>query len=423
MAKKNAGTVLYEMANRLYEKRQELPGRLYRLFRVYHPVYELPLEISVAHADESYHIIERYMDRLICGPSGADKRIYIRDRQELYALLGLDADAWKVAEVFFEDLKRDGHFAETVQGILPEGPAYESVKQQKRVTNTTASLKKLVDAYDGSLMPVEFYDLKAFAWTPEEADDEDDELKEAVWLPMGYITEPDVMARRVSGRDYTGEHEKYRLPTGAAGQTVAADCEELEELLQYIPYLLAVYRLPGGRMRYVAYRPDSGEEIPGFGDKFAAAGYAAAAAELLQGLSQVRETKNDVRNPLCTALRLRESGGGIPAGSGVTPDGDENYSWQLQDSQLPVILGLQQGERFYRTGAYRIANGAVSCCGTKQAGRLVYVHKTEAQKQLLLEAVKEPEKREEAYRAYMREVYPGWGEEDNDADQSEQPSL
>ena len=68
MTTENIGVGINYLANLLSEN-----TNLIRIFRVYHPVYRMHVNIDVEYHDPSYHIIERYMDMLICGYSQGDR--------------------------------------------------------------------------------------------------------------------------------------------------------------------------------------------------------------------------------------------------------------------------------------------------------------------------------------------------------------
>ena len=152
---------LARIANDLYMQIKDSDTKLYRGFRVYHPVYRISVDINTEHADENYHIIEKYMDKLICGYTGDKKMttdaIIIRDKDELFELLGIDQQAYEIAECFFQDLMLAGHFRVIPgQGIQGLKPAYESIKLNKRVTSAIVREKRLFDQFSGKLMPKAF---------------------------------------------------------------------------------------------------------------------------------------------------------------------------------------------------------------------------------------------------------------------------
>ena len=121
MTTENIGVGINYLANLLSEN-----TNLIRIFRVYHPVYRMHVNIDVEYHDPSYHIIERYMDMLICGYSQGDRfpeknerKHYVRSRQELYQLLGLSGRASQIADEYFRDLYESGHFrAGTIRSLF-----------------------------------------------------------------------------------------------------------------------------------------------------------------------------------------------------------------------------------------------------------------------------------------------------------------
>ena len=382
----------FDMANRISHQLQE--GELYRLFRVYHPVYEISVNIETRLVEENYHIIEQYMDKLVCGYTGkggsagqdeaGDETAYVRNKDEIFELLGLDKQAYEIADRFFEDLVRDGHFEVREDRIIGKRTAVDSLKLQKRVTSKTDKARKLFDHYSKQLMPGEFYDLRKYARSRDNIDEGSKIVKYSVWLDPDIAVDPvDVeQAIRGTAADYSGSTAIDRgLPQGYKDLTIA---EGEEVRCAYYPYYLAVIKIGNG-FAYKAYRIDSGREIKWIGDQYRTAEYARA-RERIRVLSDCRE--ESVRNPLNDNFLLTE--GGEPSEeNGVVRDEDTgNYVWTLQDWQLRDLLGLGEDKMFKRPVCLMVANNDTACLDHFEAGKIVRIIKTAEQETLLKEAVK-----------------------------------
>lgn len=377
------------MANRILASLPADGPQLYRLFLVYHPVYEVGISIDSYDTTKSYHMIEQYMDKLVCGYRGSQRElaegVFILSENELYELMGLDKEAYEIAGVFFRDLVAAGHFSVQPDGsIRAEQPARESVKSQEKHIASTVRMKKLFDQLSVRLLPQEFYDSQRFAFRGEDvADGTENAPPKAVWI-RPRTTGANVTAelqQMLGNHSYTAEEGiACGLPNGFRGMSVDMN-EEAE--LTYIPYFLAVFKDRSGQLSFRAYRRDNGKPLPWIGEQYQSAEYRDARV-LLQSLCEYRETKGTVFNPLLRKCRLSENG--VPArDEGVTLDTDGNYIWTLTDQQ---VRDLTQDDP--RPGiCRRIARNRVSCLDSYDAGKLVYLRMTPAQREKLLKAAGE----------------------------------
>ena len=409
MGKQNFEKSLIRMANSIPSQLQE--GELYRLFRVYHPVYEISVNIESLLVEENYHIIEQYMDKLVCGYKGkgdtavqVSKNGYVRNKNELFELLGLEKQAYEIAEMFFEDLVRDGHFEvrEKENRIIGKKTAVDSLKLQKRVTSKTDKIRKLFDHYSKQLMPKEFYDFRKYVRSRDNIDEDSKMVKYSVWLNPDIAVDPVDVERAIRGTaaDYSGTTAIDRgLPQGYKGLTIA-EGEEISCV--YYPYYLAIIKVKD-EFIFKGYRIDNGKEIEWIGEQYQTAEYSDAKSRIMV-LAEYRE-RVDVRNPLNDKNFLLTQGGEPSKENGVESDKDTgNYVWTLQDWQLQDLLGLGKDKLFKRDSCSMVANNEVACLAHFEAGKIVKIVKTVEQAELLKDAI---EAKNQAERNALFQEYAG----------------
>lgn len=390
-----------KLADKLYKGVSD-GEELYRLFKIYHPVYEIEVNIETETVDETYHIIEKYMDKLICGYTEGTERkagsVLIGNKDELFALLGINGEAYEIAEKFFFDLFEAGHFEITPMGLRSKEPAFRSLKLDRRVSEKTQMEKKLFDVFSMELMPAEFYETARYSvdsLTAEYSDFSDGAL----------LCEDTVGARSVShienmvnNTDYVNmERIERGLPEGYKKMSVSAGGQAE---VAFFPYYLAMFR-KGTDYVYRAYRIDNGAEIPWMTVKYASS-YYGSAVERINGLS-ASTTRLSFENPICRNFSFCKSG---------EPDDDNNvfknqetgnYSWHPTDEQLADVLGLSEDKKLKKSACYNIANRSVTALGKGDMGKLVEIRATDEQKELLQNCMSAGrEEIEELFASYLK---------------------
>ena len=88
------------------ELSEEKKGELFRVFKVFHPVLEAETDIRVREVSSSYHILEKYMDLLVCGTkeNRNPNLARIKDKDQLLSLLGINYEGYEIASLYFDDL-------------------------------------------------------------------------------------------------------------------------------------------------------------------------------------------------------------------------------------------------------------------------------------------------------------------------------
>lgn len=397
MSEKRSETSHFDMANRIYKQAGEQSLELYRLFRVYHPVYEISVNIETEYPDEHYHIIEKYMDKLICGYIGEDKElgegIYIRTKDELFELLGIGQEAYEIAESFYRDLLAAGHFEEVPgEGIRGLRAARESVKLQKKMVSSTVKERKLFDQLSAKLMPEVFYELGKYACSRESVDDESALARGSVWLqPNETILNSGADLEQMLGNfSYiSSERIKRGLPRGYQSMSISKD-DPAE--ISFYPYYLAVFT-DGREFEYRAYRIDNGKQIDWIGDQYRSA-YYEKAVQLLSSLAGISEM--NILNPLNRNFYIKVDA--VPdADGGVFEDAlTGNYEWHLQNWQIRDLLGLGPDRMYKKPVCMMIANHNIACLTSYESGKIIRIHKTEEQRQLLLASKSADEKERKA---------------------------
>ncbi len=390
------------MANRLYRQKRSDNATLFRLFKVIHPVYEIDVNIEASACEDTYHIIEKYMDKLICGYTDdmerAAHKIYIKNKDELFSLLGIDADAYEIAESFFIDLRDSGHFIETPDGIIPKLPAVESIKLNKKVLERTQMEKKLFDVFSVRLMPVDFYELDLYCIRSENIN----KSEYAVWLPEGkaaFRTASD-LENMINNSEYINKDRlELGLPQGYKKMSIRAE-NEISTI--YFPYYIAVFRA-GDEYIFEAYRIDNGAPIKRLTEMFNSSHYDAP-RNLILSLCLREETKNSINLPHFNESIVIKSGNAVNKNDGFSKrERDGNYSWVVSDKQIGMMLGVFDNESASKGTCNRIANDDVLCLNHYDAGKLIFIKRTEEQRELILKCVSlEKDERIKLYEEYMR---------------------
>lgn len=404
MSKKNHEKNHFNMANKIYAKRGQYNGELYRLFRVYHPMYEIDVNIETQNVDDNYHIIEKYMDELVCGYTEDSERIadgvYIRNESELFELLGINTEAYEIAEKFYQDLVDAGHFETSQNGILPKQPAINSIKLDKRVSESTQREKKLFDLYSMKLVPADFYDLNYYAVDSGNVENLGNANRLSVWLPAesGEDRSAGDIQNMMNNTEYVNSERIDRgLPRGYKRMFLGA---ETDIEVKFLPYYLALFKTSNGII-YRAFRIDNGAPIEWIGEQFATTEYKLP-RERINRLATLQEEQT-VNNPICDDFLISDKG--VPsAENGVSRMADsQNYIWKLTDKQLGFLIGVDGAQGLKKSPCNKIANNEIACLNNYEAGKIIYIKKTEAQKRLLLDCIPlSLEEREELFAQYLK---------------------
>ena len=392
MTTENIGVGINYLANLLSEN-----TNLIRIFRVYHPVYRMHVNIDVEYHDPSYHIIERYMDMLICGYSQGDRfpeknerKHYVRSRQELYQLLGLSGRASQIADEYFRDLYESGHFrvVDSQLGRYLEGttPAFESVRLNEMVHSSLVEEMKIFDQYSLQIMPESFERIIRSARTIDDTDiTERNDLK-SIWIPMrpekaNLLQEINELLKRTS---YSGKKAiELGLPQGKI--SISLTDHEIPEPM-FFPYYLGVFSA-GKEVMYRAYSMDMGEEIEGLTELYAGSEY--AGIRDFMGLFLYGTNSRTIEHPFYkykfrsgnkSNTYLRKDGA---LGAGITQEpGTGNYCWNITDLQIKELT-----DEYHRTRNASpikwLLNNTLFCLETGEIGKLLHVRLSTDQRRVL----------------------------------------
>ena len=382
MTDQKTGISINYMANLLSED-----SGLIRLFRVYHPVYRMHVNIDVEYHDPSYHIIERYMDMLICGYSYGDRypgndkrRHYVKDRQELYQLLGLSGRASQIADEFYKDLYESGHFrvVDTEYGKCLEGttPAFESVRLNEMIHSSVVEDMKIFDQYSLQIMPESFERIIKLSRTIEDTDIiQRDDLK-SIWIPMRPEKEHLLLDINESLKRITYSGKKaieLGLPQGKT--SISLTDHEIPEPM-FFPYYIGVFAA-GRQLSYRAFSMDTGEEIKGLTELYCSSEYVDIRKFIAQFIPVTNNKaiehpfyKYKFREGSQTYAYLRKDD---TLGAGITREySTGNYLWNLTSSQVRELM-----DHYHRTGnaaAIRwLLNNKLFCLEMGETGKLLHV--------------------------------------------------
>jgi len=130
-------------------KKQENIDEISRFLMVEYPVLLQQFNMREKYYEDDFHIIEYYMDKLVCETTIADK-------EELIEILGLETNR-EIAEVFYKNLLTCNHIIEGKQSLHATEWARNSVKCGKKQIEKTSKRKMYFDAINCKPLPAEFY--------------------------------------------------------------------------------------------------------------------------------------------------------------------------------------------------------------------------------------------------------------------------
>jgi hypothetical protein len=119
-------------------KRQENIDEISRFLMVEYPVLLQQFNMREKYYEDDFHIIEYYMDKLVCETTIAGK-------EELIQILGLETNR-EIAEVFYKNLLTCNHIVEGTQCLHATEWARNSVKSGKKQIEKTSKRKMYFDA-------------------------------------------------------------------------------------------------------------------------------------------------------------------------------------------------------------------------------------------------------------------------------------
>lgn len=402
--------------------------KIFRIFKVYHPLLEAQLDIEVKEVSASYHILEKFMDLIVCGkkedrnPSVAR----VRNKDELLALLGINYEGYEIASLYFDDLVNEGHFDVRENGIFPldcaelsldtvdlenlykslkEEPAEgdetaddateekENVKLEYKYTEKMQYQKKLFDQYSLELMPEEFYGQERYLTVSPEQKKNSKE-KDAVWLSPG-IKMVDIATAISESLDSVIESDvsfvDRGIPSGTHRITLAPDTTPS---LIFLPYYLVVYRGDEGELSFAVHEALYGGEVEWMSQKYNSAedekNEYLYAKNLISSICRKQENCT-VYSPIFADWPLK-IGGRIAYEYGYRECDDGNYIWQMQPWQLPAILKKCENAE-QRLWVEFALESDVCVLDSYEAGRLVHAVFPEDLREKINEALKtEPER-------------------------------
>ena len=372
-----------------------------RILKICHPIIEVPVDISIEENTPHYHIIEQFMDRLICGNSSEETgTIVISSKDELFSLLGIDRKAYDIADAFFQDLQNNGHFNLLPNGaIQPLSCAYKSVatlidftedaasehnkKTARKYISRTAYQKMLFDQFSLELLPGFFSNEAYLVRDAEDASAEYIKNDTSVWLNPN----PSLLSELVD-LDVSLQHTKYvnhnsiqrGLPQGYKFMQISegASCTSL-----YCTYYLAIFQTDDG-LCYEAYDFRKLTPIPWLTNMYQKDSYKSAR----ERIDSVCLNRNNefLLNPLFPQWFLS-----IPSHisymNGVMRLKNGNYEWTLQNWQLDELLSNCHTSK-NQASLLKLANNSCMILERRSPGKMIEFKITEAQQRKLLEAGK-----------------------------------
>ena len=400
--------------------------KIFRVFKVYHPLLEAQLDIEVKEVSTSYHILEKFMDLIVCGKKGERNPSVarVKNKDELLALLGINYEGYEIASLYFDDLVNEGHFDVRENGIFPlncaelsldtvdleslynslkeetpegaeNGEEKENVKLEYKYTEKIQYEKKLFDQFSLELMPKEFYGQEGFLAVSPEKMKKDGE-KDAVWLSPG-IKLVDLATAISKTLDRVVESDvsfvDRGIPTGTHRITLAPDASP--DLI-FLPYYLVVYKEDDGNLSFAVHEALHGGEVEWMSQKYNSAedekNEYLYAKNLISSICR-KEENCTVYSPIFADWPLKIEGR-IAYEYGFRVGNDGNYVWQMQPWQLQSILKKCENEK-QRLWVEFALESDVSVLDSYEAGRLVRAVFPEDLREKLNEALEKDPQRQD----------------------------
>ena len=367
-----------------------------RLIRLGLPFLQVRATIDRQVDERHYSLIKRTLYDLLTGqdPKAKPPVAYVQDRQEAFALLGLDREFYDVANRLFLELVAEGKVHETPQGVLAgKAPANDPVyKTAKRATNHTCNL--LVNPLTADIC-VEAFQNQPF-YTKENllASFKSDICPVPV---PAYVYDPEIFQRLINDRNFyfedcseefkTRRLREQNLPAGTYG--IQLDTEDLDfspgEF--WIPYFLTLERTENGNV-YQLYGCKSGTCIDFFPINDPDYQILQDFVDSLLGA----QFFNGLTYPLTDIVQVSLTHKAGKPVKGVTMDEDGNYTTPLTDLQLALIC-MDKTEDVVTTLTVVTEGRAV--IPALEVGRLVRFALTEEQQDFCRQVLEDPERRYE----------------------------
>jgi len=219
----------YTDKNRVLNKIED-KNRICRFINVDYPVLAEPFNVTERFYDEDFHIIEYYMDRLVCETTVANK-------DELLSLLGLGSNR-NASEVFYRDLIVSGHIRETEYGLKPTELAFKSVELGKKVTIQATKRVFYFDAINLMPLPVDFYK------NPYRIRDAENARQMGYSYILSIWKNPDQFMLKNNIKRMGGEERlKYNIPQELVDLDFDfTEFEDSADNIKFTPFYLAVFQ-------------------------------------------------------------------------------------------------------------------------------------------------------------------------------------
>ena len=346
--------------------------QLYRLFKVYHPVVEAPVNITTEETSPTYHTIEKHMDMLVTGRINDDisypHKIYIKNKMELFSMLGLDSYGYEIAEIFYNDLIKSGHFKETEKGIKPLTPAYESVKFDCKKTASKVKKNMLFDQYTGRLMPKEFYELQMYAKSIESIDEDDKSLSQSFWVVPSDMNVHSFNLKVQNHKYHGNEQIEFNLPSGYKSMSI--DISDSDAFMKFYPYYLAVVK-HNNKYTFKTFSVDQCSPLPGVDELYTAAEYKVVQNHIMT-ISNQRPVH--IKNPVNFNFNLVEdSDVSKYEGVKLTPEG--NFIWTPTPDQIQFLIGSNEEGYYHKSSIYSIIEREYLYINVGAPGRRLKINK------------------------------------------------
>ena len=412
-----------------------------RVFKFAFPILKVNAKIKTRVANMEYHIVEKYIDKLITGKqpemvktlqskSAVDdskdksssitrdimqsifdvaidagvlpgkkendiplcKVSYMSDKNEVFALLGIDHEVYDLANYFYYDLLKCGHFEETPNGLYGTGEGVASLKMNKKTVSSQIDARILVTPMDAKICSseIEKYRAKTADQIVKEYD------RRIILCPIPeYCYNAELLQNMIneanfylSGNDtesYAELNLQKKLPAGTVGIEISDDPNKPFCEAMYLFYYLVV-RQEDEKFIYQLITTNNviSEDFDLNSDD-----YEYFRKYMNSLINSDRDVLNCRLGNICL-LPIKDKNGLTNDGIQILPNG--NYSAALTSDIFTKIISAPIDSDVFPLEM--IVNDIPFIIDDFEAGKLVHIKATDEQKDILQRILDNPEGKE-----------------------------
>lgn len=349
-----------------------------RFMHLGYPLLRVRANIHFYKDGKDFCLLKKHILQLV-GSNKQNTTPYVRDRLEIFHLLGLDNELYDVANYYYEELILQGLIHETPQGVLagpaPAGdPAYERIRSARKIdTHLT------IDPFGALIFGKTFS--QPFCLSTSEIQEE---MGGDICLPMlpGYVYQATRLEMEINHRNFdfskcTEESRNQQLkqqnmPPATQGIQLTRDGDSAIWEVYWIPCYVAVEKTLTG-LNFKLYRQDGAamDKLIDLND----GPHKGLREFLIQLLDAKYNSMLQYRLTKTLTIPLKDKNGELE--DKVAVDSHGNYRVSLSEEQLQLLATAGEDELREALVVLLEHFGILS---TREVGRLVRFSLTAEQK-------------------------------------------